>query len=981
MDTREFIASVVPWNTGDYVNIHWLNLKSKSKGGMSGRSAQTIDEFLTILDDLQRTRSGVEIYFCISSQRISGERRRENASYLCCAAIDMDVRPGDPLKYQSIEEAVDALVEFCTKLRIPKPSIVVYSGGGLHVYWLSNKALTLELWKPFAVALKSAALAFGLKCDAGVTGNAAGVLRLPGTKNYKYTPPRNVEVLAGDGSKYDFAVIFKDLPADQPKDKIQVAEAFAHLDPKQPLAEGIFGALPIPFKPIKDGCPWLCHVHDSHGVDQSEPLWHDAIRCSIFLEGGEQLIHEFSSEHPDYDAENTNEKFARAYDYKQEKDLGWPKCKTICDNGAQAFCKACPHLAKDRSPLALGLVAAVEVVRDKELGLLGGVRPPSLRLPAGFCLNEKGQLCAFIPASKKVHAHLMMLVSNRVRDPNIQRCGDQTGISFIAEADRGREIEVFLDANSVYRETGLLRMLPKNNLIYNPDPKAKVMVERLFKSWLDLLKEEDTPTIRDSSMGWKHENGVPTGFVYGGKLYRADCEPMMVPQNVGDAEFYSWYMPKGAIDPWYEAAKLLTDRKRPELDILLTVPFAAPLTVFAGAMYGVFLSIWGEPGTSKSTAQHVAAAMWGHPKQTRESLNSTPKSVQGRLGRTKNLAAYWDDIQDERHQQLLFDNVFVTTEGMEGGRLNPDATYKQRLEWQSMVVTCANASFIDYLIQKQKSTTAGMRRVFEFEFNKKDEPGIINPIAASRIFAQLEHNYGHVGAVYAQMLAQNHKEINKMVAEITDRFRTNIKGTSDESFWWGLCGLLLTGAILARRVKVDVDVDAMELFLMKAFLQNRKLRADEATEGGTLANTEKAVTDFLNHYLGSGNVIYTVKPFENRHTPVAVLCRPNVGRPIYIQVVRDARIVLIAKRAFKLFMADNDIRSRQVLDGMVKFFHAKEARHTLGAGTDHTQTQELCLEFVVPVGPGIFDAMISAFGIPKTSPQLVPGATRDPSGT
>ena len=83
------------------------------------------------------------------------------------------------------------------------------------------------------------------------------------------------------------------------------------------------------------------------------------------------------------------------------------------------------------------------------------------------------------------------------------------------------------------------------------------------------------------------------------------------------------------------AAKLLTDRKRPELDIIISIGFAAPLMAFAGTLYGAISVIWGDPGTSKSTAQQVAAAVWGHPKQTRESLNSTPKSVQGRLGRTK----------------------------------------------------------------------------------------------------------------------------------------------------------------------------------------------------------------------------------------------------------------------------------------------------------------------------------------------------------
>jgi MoxR-like ATPase len=46
--------------------------------------------------------------------------------------------------------------------------------------------------------------------------------------------------------------------------------------------------------------------------------------------------------------------------------------------------------------------------------------------------------------------------------------------------------------------------------------------------------------------------------------------------------------------------------------------------VFAGTLYGAILSVWGEPGTAKSTAQQVAAAVWGHPKQTRRASTVRP---------------------------------------------------------------------------------------------------------------------------------------------------------------------------------------------------------------------------------------------------------------------------------------------------------------------------------------------------------------------
>ena len=46
-----------------------------------------------------------------------------------------------------------------------------------------------------------------------------------------------------------------------------------------------------------------------------------------------------------------------AYQAKEDKDLGWPLCKTICDHGSE-HCKSCPHLALGKSPLNLGLQQA-----------------------------------------------------------------------------------------------------------------------------------------------------------------------------------------------------------------------------------------------------------------------------------------------------------------------------------------------------------------------------------------------------------------------------------------------------------------------------------------------------------------------------------------------------------------------------------------------------------------------------------------------
>jgi hypothetical protein len=273
---------------------------------------------------------------------------------------------------------------------------------------------------------------------------------------------------------------------------------------------------------------------------------------------------------------------------------------------------------------------------------------------------------------------------------------------------------------------------------------------------------------------------------------------------------------------------------------------------------------------------------------------------------------------------------------------------------------------VEYLTRKQKSTTAGMRRVFEIEFNKRDnEPGLINATDAGRVFGALERNYGVIGAEYSRLLASEHKEIDLMVADVIKDFCERVGGTGDEAYWWGTCGVLLAGAQLANRLGATLDLDAMDVFLQIAFYTNRTIRGAEGTEGGSPQNTEHGLTSFLNYYVGSGNVIYVDRAFENKHKPLEVLRAPTPGHPIYVQIVRDRRTITFSKREMRDFLHKREIQARQVFNGLIKYFKAKEIRGTLGAGTAHSQSQEVCFEMYVPLNqPHVLAEMVSAQGRP-----------------
>jgi hypothetical protein len=131
-------------------------------------------------------------------------RKAANALWLNAIWIDCDVKAGDPKHYHTLTEAWDAIDAFRLKVGLPAPTMTVHSGGGWHIYWASDKPLPTAEWRAYADGLKALLLREGIKCDTGLTTDAARLLRVPGTLNHKYTPPRPVE-LFHFGQLYDCA--------------------------------------------------------------------------------------------------------------------------------------------------------------------------------------------------------------------------------------------------------------------------------------------------------------------------------------------------------------------------------------------------------------------------------------------------------------------------------------------------------------------------------------------------------------------------------------------------------------------------------------------------------------------------------------------------------------------------------------------------------------------------------------------------------
>jgi hypothetical protein len=398
---RKFLASVLPWpgpSDRGFINLH-VNRKNDTaknagKPWVIGWPFDDIDKFVDRSLWIDTTSDMFNVWMCMSQQSECGTntngkpkaiRNAKNATWLRSIWIDCDVKekpaswdaehPREPwTHYETEREALSAFGDFAAKVGLPMPSAIVHSGGGLHVYWISETPLSPNQWSAYAEGLKSLLVSEGVKCDAGLTTDAARLLRVPGTLNHKYDPPRPVR-LVHLGQMYNFETALAVVRGVAPK-KFTAAPspslasviepgyesafengpdpAFASLKAAGDLAAGIARRIQVPRDPgpVFDKCAFLGDALKNGGKDYNQPLWHLSVLCATFLENGNDIAHEISKEHPTYTEADTQEMYERKLADRAERGIGWPSCATIHGAGCKA-CASCPFLSNGKSPLHL----------------------------------------------------------------------------------------------------------------------------------------------------------------------------------------------------------------------------------------------------------------------------------------------------------------------------------------------------------------------------------------------------------------------------------------------------------------------------------------------------------------------------------------------------------------------------------------------------------------------------------------------------
>jgi len=159
---------------------------------------------------LRSVNSGLDVYLAPASFKSNDGRKSVNAIGAMSLWMDIDVGPEKAANgsgYATIEEAMSELYIFCDAAGIPRPTLIVGSGSGLHVYWVLHQFIGPKLWLMLATKLKAIAKHLNFRADPSRTADIASLMRVPGTLNYKYTPPRPVGLICATNTPITLCVM------------------------------------------------------------------------------------------------------------------------------------------------------------------------------------------------------------------------------------------------------------------------------------------------------------------------------------------------------------------------------------------------------------------------------------------------------------------------------------------------------------------------------------------------------------------------------------------------------------------------------------------------------------------------------------------------------------------------------------------------------------------------------------------------------
>ena len=746
-------------------------------------------------------------------------RTQANVVALRSLWLDIDAGPVKTSKlnghakdsvYADAGEALEGLRDALQQTGILKPTHVVSSGFGLHVYWAFTRDLPPAVWKKLSDEVVSRLTAAGLKVDKHRVGDTASILRPISTRHH-------------EASEYEGEDIYVQLLRDEAPVEPDDLYLSALNSPVKPAVVVRGGSRPAPVsKPIKKfdgkGSSLLSKITaerieaSNKRADLDVPpdteanrdlLWEllEAVPSDMSRDGGwMQVI--FALRHlfdggwdgdwlldtlVEWSAENaSDDKYEdeiykiwnsaeRGYSGKgvrigslihMARENGLPDSWRFIDGDEE------PNTPKIL-PVSKGEVTLNFVTPTLPAGFFRRTGKPGLWVKTGDDDDGDDNWACFF-------SHELYVIDRGVSSEG----RESLTLMLLRPHDRPKQIQLPLSQLAVAAE--MKKALSDHGVLVNYGDKGWSIMSRYLTAQAQDFVASKQATHQVDNFGWKTDGS----FVIGTMRVRKDgeLEPIIPSDDIkGYAEDL---YPQGSVEDWAKIPQLYNYDGLEFAQFVILLSMGAPLYIHTGFTGGTCHVYSQDGGYGKTTVMRVATSVWGNPgggaKGHASSLMSndgTGNSLFVRMSHMGSLPCMLDEVTHAESgigAKDFRNFVLRNTSGKQRDRMvsGRNALRVNTTTWTTFAITSANRSIESYLTDtKQMSSTAERRRVIDLSFRSLGQlTEKLYPFAhASEILTEtLPYNYGAVGIELLRNYVTNFDDMRERVRAQQQEFATSI---------------------------------------------------------------------------------------------------------------------------------------------------------------------------------------------------------------
>lgn len=919
METTTFLREVLSGNG------HYCFFAARPKDDLRVQKfVSTVEEIES--EAIKYDNKGYDSYFALATYQKPDNRTHENTYEYKSLFLDLDIGPSK--KYASQQEAISDLRRFCKQLSLPKP-LMINSGRGVHVYWPLTEAVSVDVWLDAAERLKRACSENGLHADPAVTADRSRILRVPYTHNYKEDPPLptaffGVEmpqpaVLSEFVEKLGIVmpVIKLDLGTDA------LYEAYAE------NSENVFKT--IVNKTVEGrGCKQIENIMLNQ-ADISEPLWRAGLSIAKFCIDADKAAVKLSQHHPAY-----NEAEMR----KKLDEIKGPYTCDRFDELSEGGCSGCPLRGTIKSPIVLGKriretegeVTIAAPVRGKKTDQefeIPVYPKPYFRGAAGG-IFVRGADKNGDPIEELVYQN-DLYVTRRLHDEEL---GETLVFRLHLPRDGVRQFTVPL--THVTSKDEFRKSVAKQGITVWGSNVEKLM--SYTTKWVDELQRTSIASEAHRQFGWVDED--MEAFVLGEKLIEAD-KITYNPPSSKTASFMDSFEPKGTKE---RSIELLNFYNREGFELhqyVVGIGFGSPLMALTG-LNSMAVHLFGGTGVGKTTAQHAAMSIWGHPEYLSLQKSDTHNSRMNRGEVMHSLPLISDEMTNVTSMEMS-DYVYQVSGGRQKNRLSANGN-EERVRgkpWKLLALSSGNTSAWEILSRDKATPKAEMQRLFEIKVKKM----IFDPadVAATAILHEdFKAHYGHIGPEYIQWVINNREEALNTVRGVKARLDKAAGLGAENRFWSNGNAVVIAGLLIANKLGfVNYDVGRVYKWVVD------QLRQRNAFVNDIGASVDETIGNYLSENYNNILKIESTEDLRGRNDNGLDQLVPVSASPRGQLIARfepDTKHLFLIIKPFKNWCVDQQLNYTSLVDDLKEKKGAKRVKKRLTKGTDFNMPAQDCVQ-------------------------------------